>query len=162
VKLKSPRAPISLSLSNGIWSLSNIILGRKGSKIRPIVFERLGIKLPLKAKKNHSVLDFNCRERFNIICIVAWLLDDWPQNFLTVCFYSKLMLSDFTDYQNNLPYWLDSVVQSNLCHTKYLPTISEVNACTQYLIRIGARHTRKDIAKTLGIGTDSLRNIVNH
>jgi len=95
-------------------------------------------------------------ERCALLSGAAWLLADWPTNFIESARRSQTGISTLLAERHPLPYWYSSVVEDQLNLAGYVTTDAEVKAGIKYY---RARHVRPipmQVRKLLGVG-DLLR-----
>lgn len=81
---------------------------------------------------------------------VATLLTDWPHGFLETMQRAKVSASHFAQIEQELPYWLKTVIANGLCAQRYSPNTKEVQAAKAAMRRSNEVVTRLGISRLLG------------
>lgn len=90
-------------------------------------------------------------QRRTLLRSALWLLDDWPDRFLTQCRAHRITSSTF--YGGNheiLPYWFDSIVKRDLDQRTHFVTLREAQSAYSQLQRRGTRISRNKLRESLG------------
>jgi len=97
----------SVEFYNGVRFLISAIIGRRGEKLRNRLYLKTNIELSeISSKKIIGFEYLSVKERFNIMIVIAWLLNNWPNNFISIFKVLKYTKSNFTDYKKIIPIWL--------------------------------------------------------
>jgi len=89
-------------------------------------------------------------ERFRLIDLACWLLEDWPTRFVEICSRSNFWNAYLT-HQDEIPYWFDRVVKGNLLVAEYSPTDREVESVIAYLKNHGMMVSGNKISALLDV-----------
>lgn len=103
---------------------------------------------------SHYVEILDVRNRFNLLAIASWLLDDWPYRFVTFCKKIPVMSFDLLKDMRGVPFWYWQVVNGNLYAPDWQPSFSEVAAAIKHL-KIGSKDVYKQrVAELMGVTLD--------
>ena len=156
--IRNTELSMSLSFYNGLWILISAILGRRGRLTRQKVFEQTNINLNKMTNGKKMGFDYlSNRERFEVLSIAFWILEQWPEKFIELCSGTALSKSSFCDYREKIPFWLQTIVNSELDKSHYILSTQEVIVAARHISKKEPPVTIKKIARFLKIGKDLAR-----
>lgn len=128
--------------------------GPKAEMMRNGVGRLCGIDSPaslFSGKHGRDIERLTVAQRRALLIMGDYLLQAWPQNFITFCqqhrVWSSTLLKDF----ERAPFWYWRVVHDDLYHPSYCPSDEEVLSAISHLKRTGRVLTTKGISKCLGV-----------
>jgi hypothetical protein len=91
-------------------------------------------------------------ERYLLLRMIAWLLEDWPARFLSAGAKAGLRPSYLARYSDDIevPYWIDSVVSIHFAAHRYSATDIERNSIVRLLRKHGLEPSAYRINRWLG------------
>lgn len=91
-------------------------------------------------------------DRYSCIAMANWLLDEWPDRFITFCLENGILSSDLLRDMKNVPWWYFKTVHDNLYRPDYSPTDEEIRQAIIYLKKRKRSATKKTISELFGMG----------
>lgn len=147
-----------VSLFQGFHALLTAVIGRKGRRIWAQIQEDLNMENVSIRRATHDEFENLCAtDRLNLLLMVTWLLDEWPERFLRVSRNAGFTRSMLSEEVESLPFWLVSVVDRNLDRRPYFINTSEIGAAVDYLISHHQVVTPQTLGSVLGLSKDSER-----
>lgn len=145
--------PFNLQIFDGLWVLVGRILSKRASDVRHRILKETGIKLS-RFQKSFDYLPLN--ERLKVIIVILFYLEDWPNKFLELVKDTKFTLSAFNDNTNEIPFWLDSIIDQEMNRKQYQVSDEEIVNATKHLKKNNI-YSKLELAKLLGIHISSLQ-----
>ena len=104
---------------------------------------------------SHYIEVLDVRNRFKLLTMASWLLEDWPYRFVTFCEKIPLLSEDLLKDMRYVPCWYWHVVVENLYEPDWEPATSEVAAAINYLKKKGSKKIYKLwVADLMGVTLD--------
>jgi hypothetical protein len=91
------------------------------------------------------------KSRFNLYFVLAWLIEDWPNNMIKFCRQFGVTLTAFYKTNAKPPYWVHKVFQDFLNRKMYWTSIDEINSGAMYLLNNNYLIAAGNIATVLGL-----------
>jgi len=102
----------------------------------------------------HYIEVLDVRNRYKLLTMASWLLDDWPYRFVTYCKKIPLLSFDLLKDMRNVPYWYWHVVFENLYEADWQPSKLEVVAAINYLKKGSQKVYKQWVAELMGVSLD--------
>lgn len=96
-------------------------------------------------------------DRALVIKALAWLMEKWPENFVSAISHAKLRRDDFVDFHAPTPFWLASVCQERLGAGRRIRSLEERKSAELFLRNHGLSASVNNVNRWLG-GWHVLRN----
>ncbi|WP_409996233.1 TniQ family protein [Pseudomonas aeruginosa] len=109
------------------------------------------IEPPIQNPRRFEALRVGDRSR--VLDSARELLDNWPNEFVSVARACRVSSSYIFSYRHPLPYWLHAPVQAMLFDKDYSPTKQERNAAKNYLLRNGGTGSKDEVNGLLGVSS---------
>lgn len=135
-----------------------LTLDKYGLKLRNVIEDQINIKkdlIILDKIRNIEILPI--KERNYTLSLLSWLMDEWPNRFITACKEAGLSKSRIEKDMNSIPYWF-KLNTDQLIQKLYSPSCDEINAVINYLNKQGIDINKRLIIKTLGLSDSKLVN----
>lgn len=142
----------------GVWYFAQLLLRSRSRRLQKYVFERAHI--------NHTEVVSACTiehlplsQRGAIIAASAWLLQDWPVNFLSAADACEISLGAFSGTLHLASTWIQDVVRSRLVKRDRNKVTNEAirNAIAK-INREGGTISKSAIRRILQVSESSLLN----
>lgn len=141
-----------------IHRLCNLLFSSKGERLLNIACEAFdSLDLDEARGRTKKAMEFELRrivERHNILRVVYWLLDEWPDRYIQCCEESRIcryyMLNDCGD-----TFWFSSVVYGRLKGYMYFPNLVEAESAYRYMIKHGISLTKVNLRDLIGRGASN-------
>ncbi|WP_081527258.1 TniQ family protein [Chromobacterium violaceum] len=147
--------PCSLPFFIGVRALIGVLSGRNGRQLRQHLGNALGVEIPWHTPGQHDEFEYQSpTERLILLLAVAWLLEDWPARFLSLCAQAHFTRSRLAEHVDQLPFWLASVADTHLDQRRYLPNAAEIRSAGHYLQAHGLEVTPRALVNRLGLTPD--------
>ncbi|MCD0492025.1 TniQ family protein [Chromobacterium violaceum] len=147
--------PCSLPFFIGVRALIGVLSGRNGRQLRQHLGNALGVEIPWHTPGQHDEFEYQSpTERLILLLAVAWLLEDWPARFLSLCAQAHFTRSRLAEHVDQLPFWLASVADTHLDQRRYLPNAAEIQSAGHYLQAHGLEVTPRALVNRLGLTPD--------
>lgn len=92
----------------------------------------------------------NVEERLEFLLPIFELLNQWPETFLKFFINKKAPYSAFTPNVNEIPYWLSSVLRTNLYQRNAVVSIPELTAIANVVEQTGCKSVSVSIRRISG------------
>jgi TniQ len=102
----------------------------------------------------HYIEVLDVRNRYKLLTMASWLLDDWPYRFVTLCKKIPLLSFDLLKDMRNVPYWYWHVVFENLYEPDWQPSKAEIIAAINYLKKGSQKVYKQWVAELMGVSLD--------
>jgi hypothetical protein len=141
----------------GLRMLASILLDRRRSDRLRIGFQELGklVNLENEPTKKRRMESLSIPLRYEIMQTLAWLFEDWPDRFITICKQQKFSSSYLFDQTKKnvaiVPFWLWEPTYLYLNGRYYAPSNDEIRSAADYLIRTRGELKKGELAKILGV-----------
>jgi len=134
--------------------LKLITLDKHGKKLRNVIEDKMHIERTDNNFEEYRLIErLPLQERRHAFRLLSWLLEDWPNNFISACKNANLTKSRIDKDMVTIPYWFDYQI-SSLKKSTYIPTNAEINSIIQFLKNNNLDINKSIVSKTLGL-TDS-------
>jgi hypothetical protein len=160
----SARTVHSIPFFDGLYILVGCILNRRHSdRLLRVLAERL--EMDVELFKNTELRFEFCRheKRYGLMRLLANLLSDWPETFITSCAEASVSSSYIFDHGltrfGQIPFWLWEPVSRNLNRLYYAPTDGEIDEAMRYLKRHKKRARRIDLVRLIGVASLNKRTL---
>lgn len=137
----------------GIHFLLTVMLREtSGAALREALAVRLGMTSLQrnKGRAKRIFCDYSLEARFEYLSAVALLLDEWPNNFVTMALASNIKAHHFAAVERYMPYWLKSVVDERLSRSPYKPCAAEVDAALSVKCQTAKHITKISVGRLIG------------
>ncbi len=138
--------------------LKLLTLDRYGIKLRKAIENRSGIIMePFQIEglqNSFETLPFSVRS--NALKLIPWLMQDWPNRFISIVEKSNLTRSRIVRDMGYVPYWFESVIREYFDRSTYRPTHEEINSAFIWLSTNKNNVTKKDLTNSLGFRDSKL------
>jgi len=151
--------PCSIPFFQGVRALMSIIIGRHGYQLRKVIYNTLGVEIT--NSKNEGPERLPSIERANILLIIFWLLDDWPNRFIKLCQEAKFTRSRFAERISDLPFWLADIANIYFDNRIYLSNIEEVISAGKYLLKSNIEVNRTNLRNIMGLNPNASIQALN-
>ena len=148
---------ISTLFYDGLFILISTLLGRYRKRSLKNILESFDIQINITEREEYAYVEVS--NRCKILCVLSWLIQDWPTRFISFCKDAHLSKSLFTDYLDELPFWLAEVVGGELDNRHYRIPNEEITSAASYIIRRGNTVTQQSLRTTMGVSCDRGRFI---
>ncbi|MCD5330570.1 TniQ family protein [Chromobacterium piscinae] len=147
--------PCSLPFFIGVRALIGVLSGRNGRQLRQHLEDALGVAIPWHAPGQHNEFEYQPpATRLILLLAIAWLLEDWPSRFLSLCAQARFTRSRLAEHVDQLPFWLASVADIHLDRRRYLPNAAEIRNAGRYLQAHRLEVTPRALVNLLGLTPD--------
>ncbi|AUH52522.1 hypothetical protein CXB49_17845 [Chromobacterium sp. ATCC 53434] len=159
-----PRTPpCSLPFFIGVRALISVLSGRNGWQLRKHLGDALGVEIPWYPPGQHDEFEYQPpTARLILLLAIAWLLEDWPTRFLSLCTQAHFTRSRLAERVEQLPFWLASVADTHLDRRRYLPNAAETRSAGRYLQAHGLEVTPRALVNLLGLTPDCMQLVWKH
>src|SRR5690606_5318495 len=111
--------PMNLQIFNGLWILFSRVASMRAEEIRSRILQETRIAiLPSKLNASFEYLPFE--QRLNIVLVVLFYLEDWPNRFADLIKSAQISLSSLGGDIGSMPFWLSSVLYGQVRPTPFL------------------------------------------
>ncbi len=141
-----------LAYFKGIWFLLSSLRSKKATVLREEINRATG--LHLKASRYHTFEGADHSERLEYMLCISWILSGWPKHYLSACYKANYVRSSVAENPKKLPYWFNSIIDSQLGRKVYIRSDEEMLAACHYLYSQKQRVTRANIISELGFSSD--------
>lgn len=148
-----PCLPTCLCFFQGLRTLIKGILSRYSTKLMHQYSELNGVE-SIKIRPKWTIDHYNVQERYYLMCLVFWLISDWPKNFQTLAAKGFLRRSAFSEAILPSPFWIRSEIEAELPCGNVMPSRSELLNILKYIENKYGYLSVTRIKSTLGISTD--------
>jgi hypothetical protein len=128
--------------------------GPKAEMMRNEAGRLSGIEAPMihfSGKRGRDIERLNVAQRRSLLALADYLLQEWPERFVTFCqrlrVWSSILLKDL----NYAPFWYWQVVHDSLYHISYCPSDKEVRSAINHINKTGGVAATMAISKCLGV-----------
>ena len=90
-------------------------------------------------------------ERYMLLGLSAWILDDWPDRFTKTCQIYNILSSDLFRDMKEIPYWYSKTVRKYCYEASYNTTDEEVESVIKHTIKNDLPMSELAISKLLGV-----------
>lgn len=150
------KQPLNLQVFNGLWLLCNRIMSKRAQTIRERILNHIGIDL--RSLNDHKSFEFlSLPQRQKIMIVVLFYTQNWPNKFIDLVKDSKFTISAFSDHVEKIPFWLNTIIDTEMNKKRYITTDQEIISAIEYLKSNSIKVTEKSIAGFLGIRTTYLK-----
>lgn len=146
---------MNLQALTGIWFLVCSLMGRRAGEVRKRIYEDSGIQLEPHTR-NETIEFCSLEQRLKYLIVIMHYMRDWPSRFSGLVDKTSYTSCIFTENASKLPFWLYSIVQTNLNLKKYKLSDEEILNATFYLNRKNGNVDPRKLANLLGIHVSSL------
>lgn len=129
--------------------LAALLGSRKGQKLREEVEQRTGCILPEPSGGNIKLEMRPFWERYWMVLLAFWVLQDWPFRFQRVSSAAG-MSSAWLLLGEHLPSWFESQVREDFFKASYVPNAQELACVIAYLERQDVPASMAAIGRVLG------------
>lgn len=141
--------PYSHLFFDVLHHLAVLIGSKAGRKLRDEIKRRMGICLPNKDSGNAKLEMRPFWDRYWLIVVAYWLLQDWPRRFVNINLDAG-MSSAWVLRGEHLPWWFEQTVRENLNRATYVPCAEELASVADFLRGQGRQVSKRAISRVLG------------
>lgn len=141
--------PYSHLFFDVLHHLAVLIGSRAGRKLRGEIERRMDISLPNRTPGNAKLEMRPFWERYWLIIVAYWLLQQWPQRFVDINLDAG-MSSAWVLRGECLPWWFEQTVRTNLNCAVYVPCVEELASVADFLKAQGRQVSIGAISRVLG------------
>lgn len=143
----------------GLWALITSLMKRHyfNKGIQSNIQNKLGIYIFDVKYSNNTFDDKPLLERFKILLVIFWILDQWPKRLLDLAKNTIFSQSAFSDNVDQTPFWLYRVIRSDLNKEIYSATDEELINIKHYLENNSIEPSSKNIATYAGMHLSTCR-----
>ena len=94
--------------------LGRLLISPKRAQLRTVFCRHIGVpdfSPCLSSPKKPAIEVLSVADRFSLLALVAWWLDDWPDRFIAMCARAQLSLPDLGRSFRFQPDWYEEVVK---------------------------------------------------
>lgn len=126
--------------------------------------ERRSLPLADVPGKRYGGFDVQRTEaRYQLLAASAWLLNDWPNRFLSLASEANVSSNRLLHFSLrrpvSTPFWLWEPVHFSLDRTMYIPTEAEIKNAYLHLVRNGMSLRLRDVCSLLNMRTNNSRRV---
>lgn len=148
--------PCGVPFFQGLRALIHTLSGCHGHRLRQALGAQLGVTLRVASSGPRVEFEhLEAVERLTLMLTTFWLLEDWPERFVSVCLEAGFTRSRMAENVHDLPFWLASVADEYLDCRPYLPNEREVIAVGNYLYAHKEPVSAASLGSMLGLARDS-------
>ncbi|MBM9890244.1 MULTISPECIES: TniQ family protein [Deefgea] len=143
---------MSLGYFQGLRYLLRALIGYQSHiKIREIVAPHFGeLALPPQRSQRSSFDLLRQCDRVFLMRYLAWLLEEWPDQYIAAAIGAKLRPSYLDMYRGDIPFWLSKAFDACRSHPHYPTSNEEWESARLYLQRRGMEGNNFQVSKLVG------------
>lgn len=128
--------------------------GKRATGLREAVSRELNIEspLPVLTEGSRDIERLDITERRKLLDMARYLLDEWPQRFVSLCLTLKVWSAALLRDLDDAPFWYWSVIHDHLYRISYTPSDQEILSVISHLNKTGQVLYHKNISRCLGKG----------
>lgn len=106
-------------------------------------------------EQRHIIEKYDVVTRYYTMCLLCWLIDDWPQNFKDVASRKLMPRSSLSEDMVELPFWLKNQIDTVLPGKREQPSKAELRNMLAYVQSQHGYFSVPIMRKTLRISRDT-------
>lgn len=143
---------MSLSYYQGISILMRVISCTHGAELRRYLLKEIGFPCDVEAAiYRHLFSELSPNDRLGLLLAVGYLLQDWPQRFVTCCRGNHVRRSNFIELFREMPWWLYQEVIWHFDGRVYMFSAEEIASAVRYLEQRGMAITIRNLRSIIGM-----------
>lgn len=144
---------------DGLHRLGTVMLsGRRGHRLlSAILAEMGGLQMDHGSNIRGKLEDLRVTDRALVMSALAWVMANWPDNFVGAVERAQLRRDDFVDFHAPPPFWLASVCQEHLGLGRRIRSVEERKSVELFLKKNGLSTSANNVNRWLG-GWHVLKN----
>jgi len=151
---------------DGLWVLCQLLLRRAGQTVLEQVPQEFGNEQSQPIKGLELIEGLASSQRRRLVASAYWLMENWPERFLSVATLAGVTKATFVPTSANNPAWLTDTLDAELArHNKYITT-GDVSEAINTLKDEGRKVSKKAVRYRLEVSEskviDSMLSRRNH
>lgn len=151
---KSPsfQAADALLYFDGLRAMCQLLLRRGGASLWTAVpAESGGLAKPSFESAVLAIEQVAIADRIEVLEAAAWLMDDWPERFVTVARKCGLSAENFSGRYHQLPPWFSTAVKTHLARRNRYVTPEQVQSAICACAAHGGPVSKSAVRRWLGV-----------
>lgn len=143
---------MSLSYYQGILILMRVISSTHGAELRRYLLQQIDFRTDVEtAIYGHLFSELPSNDRLGLLLAVGYLLQDWPQRFVSCCRGNHVRRTNFSGLFSETPWWLYKQVISHFDGRIYMFSQEEVKSAIRHLERQNKAITIRNLRRFIGM-----------
>lgn len=142
----------------GLRAILNLLNGRYGERLQNSICSQLPIAVVQTSALHFEYL--GPARRLHLLLCACWLIQNWPDRFVTSCRTAGLSRSRILEEPDASPYWLEAALSNYLDNRTYSPNQEKFLQAAAYLVSNGLQLSTQNVMRVLGVQRDAARRMI--
>ncbi len=146
------QSPEALEYFEALWAVSQMQLRGATRVIRKFIPRSMNRSVdPGEVRATVNIEQVPIAQRADIIRAAVWLLEKWPDRFLSVASKAGLRGNDFSGTWHQQPQWMSEVIVKNLVRRNHRVSDEDVQSAISLLQKEGKTASKLAVRQLIGV-----------